>query len=123
MDETDFQVSIAGQRLVKEKALAQTSYRKALCLTDKKARFPGFNQHTVNYHAGQQVHPGALTLPTDIVLHKSVPMTLTDGVTLYSDIFLPGTYQDISERVEHAERVPALIAWSVLGFRGTSSLT
>lgn len=111
MNINEFQESIYLQQAAKKEALKLTPYRSALSLTDKKARFPGFRQRKVDYHAGQQLSSGALILPADLVMHESVPMVLSDGVKIYCDTFLPSRFQDISNDVKHATPVPALIAW------------
>jgi len=57
---------------------------------------------------GWQVDPRFRTLPVDIVFEKDVPVTMRDGVTIYTDIFRPaGT-----------EKVPVIIAWSPYGKSG-----
>lgn len=113
MNETDFQQSIARQKATKSEAQKLTAFCSARSLTDPKARFPGFRQRKVDYHAGQQLSSGALVLPSDFVMHESVPMVLSDGVKLYCDIFLPPRFQDISTTTKHEEQIPALIAWYV----------
>lgn len=54
---------------------------------------------------GEQIAPGFLSLTCDIRFLKDVPVKMRDGVTIYTDIFLPIT----------TEKVPTLIAWSPYG--------
>lgn len=53
----------------------------------------------------EQIAPGFKALDCDIRYLKDVPVKMRDGVTIYTDIFLPIT----------AEKVPVLIAWSPYG--------
>lgn len=110
METSAFEKAVQLQREIKKEALKATTYRDALALSNKKARFPGFHQRTVYYETGQQVEKGTLPLPIDIVLHESAPATLSDGTKLYSDIFLPGRFRD-GEPKRLEQRVPAIIAW------------
>lgn len=64
-----------------------------------------FNSGTSVLKAGTQVAPGFKPLTTDIVYMKDVAVKMRDGVTIYTDVFLPVT----------DERVPVLIAWSPYG--------
>lgn len=61
--------------------------------------------------AGFQIAPPFRSIPVDIVFEKDVPVTLRDGVTIYTDVFRPaGT-----------AKVPVIIAWSPYGKgQGTS---
>ncbi|EUJ21722.1 CocE/NonD family hydrolase [Listeria grandensis FSL F6-0971] len=54
---------------------------------------------------GQLIAEGFKPLTCDIKMLKDVPVKLRDGVTIYTDIYLPVT----------EEKVPALIAWSPYG--------
>lgn len=54
---------------------------------------------------GEQIAPGFKPLDCDIRFLKDVPVKMRDGVTIYTDIFLPVTQ----------EKVPTLIAWSPYG--------
>lgn len=54
---------------------------------------------------GEQIAPGFKPLGCDIRFLKDVPVKMRDGVTIYTDIFLPVTQQ----------KVPTLIAWSPYG--------
>ncbi|WP_125981292.1 CocE/NonD family hydrolase [Loigolactobacillus iwatensis] len=54
---------------------------------------------------GQQIAKGFKPLACDIKMLKDVPVKLRDGVTIYTDIYLPTT----------GEKVPTLIAWSPYG--------
>lgn len=113
MDDPAFEAFRRRQRNITENALRVTQFREALSIDAKKSRFPEFHQRKVNYKAGHQVESGALPLPTDIVMHESEAMSLSDGTVLYSDIFLPARFQDLSAYVEEKERVPAIVAWFV----------
>jgi len=111
MDDQEFQAAVEKQQALKVKAAESIIFRKPLPLNNPKARFPGFYQRVVNYKAGQQLERDSLPLPTDLVMHESVPMVLRDGNKLYSDIFLPAEFQNLSFLPKTADRVPALIAW------------
>lgn len=54
---------------------------------------------------GEQIAEGFKPLSADIKMLKDVPVKLRDGVTIYTDIYLPVT----------DEKVPTLIAWSPYG--------
>ncbi|KAJ3954374.1 hypothetical protein N0V92_009122 [Colletotrichum tropicale] len=121
MNQEQFEKELARQLEIKDQALRLTRYKNGISIDSKKARFPGFRQQKRNFKAGQQVEPGALPLSEDLVMHESVPMQLDDGTTLYSDIFLPASFQDLDSR--YADPVPALVAWSPYGKqKGTTLL-
>ncbi|EQB48933.1 hypothetical protein CGLO_11775 [Colletotrichum gloeosporioides Cg-14] len=121
MNQDQFEKELARQLEIKDQALRLTRYKNGLSIDSKKARFPGFRQQKRNFKAGQQVEPGALPLSEDLVMHESVPTQLDDGTTLYSDIFLPASFQDLQSR--YANPVPALVAWSPYGKqKGTTLL-
>ncbi|KAJ0344158.1 hypothetical protein KNSL1_009649 [Colletotrichum chrysophilum] len=121
MNQEQFEKELARQLEIKDQALRLTRYKNGISIDSKKARFPGFRQQKRNFKAGQQVEPGALHLSEDLVMHESVPMQLDDGTTLYSDIFLPASFQDLDSR--YADPVPALVAWSPYGKqKGTTLL-
>jgi len=44
-------------------------------------------------------------------MHESVQMTLSDGTKLYSDIFLPASFEDLKGEYSDREKVPGLVAW------------
>lgn len=48
---------------------------------------------------------GAEPLPCDIIMEENVPVTLRDGVTIYTDVYRPVT----------DEKIPGIIAWSPYG--------
>lgn len=54
---------------------------------------------------GEQIAPGFKPLGCDIRFLKDVPVKMRDGITIYTDVFLPIT----------EEKVPTLIAWSPYG--------
>lgn len=109
MEDEEFSTSLEVQRKVKVEALGKTLYRPVRLISDKSARFSGFRQRLYNYEAGERLSSGALPLSIDIAIHESVPMVLDNGTTMYSDIFLPSRFQDLSSVGK--PRVPALVAW------------
>ncbi|MDN3207287.1 CocE/NonD family hydrolase [Pediococcus pentosaceus] len=54
---------------------------------------------------GEKIADGFKPLDTDIKMLKDIPVKLRDGVTIYTDIYLPITN----------DKVPTLIAWSPYG--------
>ncbi|RSL40880.1 hypothetical protein CEP54_015988 [Fusarium duplospermum] len=102
------------QLRIKDDAYKMTRWKQpGRLITDKSARFPGFRQGKTSFSAGTQAKPGHAPLQSSIVLHESVAMKLSDGTTLYTDIFLPDEFQDLE--TSSAGRVPALVAWSPYG--------
>ncbi|KAI8186560.1 hypothetical protein KHU50_001310 [Colletotrichum sp. SAR 10_65] len=121
MNQERFEKELARQLEIKDQALRLTRYKNGISIDSKKARFPGFRQQKRNFKAGQQVESGALPLSEDLVMHESVHMQLDEGTTLYSDIFLPASFQDLESK--YADPVPALVAWSPYGKqKGTTLL-
>ncbi|KAL1617619.1 hypothetical protein SLS56_010884 [Neofusicoccum ribis] len=114
MEDTEFAAAVEAQMQWREEARKLITFRAALHPTHQTARFPGFSQRINHYTAGTQIQKGALPLPVDLVMHESVPTTLSDGTTIYSDIFFPGGFDSL-ENSECAERVPAIVAWSPYG--------
>lgn len=110
MEDTEFAASIEAQMQWRKEARKLITFRTALHPNHQKARFPGFSQSINHYTAGTQIQKGALPLPVDLVMHESVPTTLSDGTTIYSDIFFPDGFDSL-ENSECAERVPAIVAW------------
>lgn len=94
----------------RRKAKNYVQFRSALSPESPKARFPGFRQGLTKFKAGQQVQKGARPLPVDLLMHESMPMILSDGTKLYSDIFFPAGYESLGAVDEH-KRIPALVAW------------
>ncbi|KAF4778903.1 hydrolase CocE/NonD family protein [Colletotrichum scovillei] len=80
--------------------------RRPLPLDAARARYPGFKQENLTLKAGTIRRDGALTLPCDILFERDVPVTLRDGITVYTDIFRPTTGN---------ATVPSIIAWSPYG--------
>ncbi|WP_162177881.1 CocE/NonD family hydrolase [Halotalea alkalilenta] len=81
------------------------AFRKALPPTAPRARYPGFHPERTILKKGTIRREGARPLSCDILFERDVPLTLRDGVTIYTDIFRPvddGQY-------------PAIIAWSPYG--------
>lgn len=64
-----------------------------------------FETKDVILKAGTQIAEGFKPLSGDIRMLKDVPVKLRDGVTVYTDIYMPVT----------DEEVPTLIAWSPYG--------
>ncbi|WP_405009856.1 CocE/NonD family hydrolase [Kitasatospora sp. NBC_01539] len=58
--------------------------------------------------AGFRIGPRFLPLPVEVVFEKDVPVTLRDGVTIYTDVFRP----------TGSDRVPVIVAWSPYGKSG-----
>lgn len=79
--------------------------RKALPVDAQRARYPGFKQESIVLKAGSVRREGAKPLTCDILLERDVPVTLRDGVTIYTDVFRP-----VAEG-----RYPAIMAWSPYG--------
>ncbi|KAL2875462.1 hypothetical protein SGCOL_009374 [Colletotrichum sp. CLE4] len=80
--------------------------RRPLPLNAARARYPGFKQENLTLKAGTIRRDGALTLPCDMIFERDVPLTLRDGVTVYTDIFRPTTTN---------ATFPSIIAWSPYG--------
>ncbi|KAG7405483.1 Cocaine esterase [Fusarium oxysporum f. sp. rapae] len=79
--------------------------RRASPVNAPRARYPGFHPQSLVLKKGTIRSRGALELPCDIIFERDVPVTLRDGVVMYTDIFRPignGTY-------------PAIVAWSPYG--------
>lgn len=53
---------------------------------------------------GRKIAEGFKPLPCDLRMLKDVPVQLRDGITIYTDIYLPIT----------DEEVPVLIGWSLM---------
>ncbi|KAI8227498.1 hypothetical protein K4K57_008418 [Colletotrichum sp. SAR 10_99] len=120
MNQEQFEKELARQLEIEDQALRLARYKNGISIDSKKARFPGFRQQKRTFKAGQQVEPGALPLSEDLVMHESVPMQLDDGTTLYSDIFLPASFQDLESK--YADPVPALVACPYGKQKGTTLL-
>lgn len=81
-------------------------YRKSTPITDPKAHYPGFNSSSAIIKKGSVKDKGRLAVPCDIIWERDVPVSLRDGVIIYTDIFRP---------TDDNEKYPALIAWSPYG--------
>ena len=79
--------------------------RGALPVDSPCARYTGFKQETLLLKKGSVRLKGYMPLPCDIILERDVPVTLRDGVTIYTDIFRPND----------EERHPAIMAMSPYG--------
>ncbi|KAF9875930.1 hydrolase CocE/NonD family protein [Colletotrichum karsti] len=79
--------------------------RGPLPLDAKRARYPGFQQQNLTLEAGSIRREGASALQCDILFERDVPVTLRDGITIFTDVFRPATN----------DSVPALVAWSPYG--------
>jgi len=64
-----------------------------------------FGRQTEILKAGSVFPPATMPLPCDIVWDRDVPVTLRDGITIYTDILRP-----VGDG-----RVPAIVAWSPYG--------
>ena len=111
MDEVTFRSSLTHSEHLSSQAQESVQWRQPRSIKDPKARFPGFHQRTIHYKAGQVVKKGYMPLPCDLIMHESVLMTLSDGTKLYSDIFLPTSFEDLSREYSDEEKVPSLVAW------------
>jgi hypothetical protein len=81
-------------------------YMRRLLPTDApRARYTRFKQETVILKKGTVRREGANPLSSDILFERDVPITLRDGITIYTDLFRPVGDQ----------RVPAVVAWSPYG--------
>ena len=79
--------------------------RRALPTSADRARYTGFHPDTLLLRKGTVRRQGSMPLPCDIRMLRDVAVTLRDGVTIYTDVFLPaeeGNY-------------PAILAWSPYG--------
>lgn len=83
----------------------QIPVRDAMPVDDPRARYTGFKQEKVILKKGSVRLKGAKPLECDILLERDVPVTLRDGITIYTDIFRP---------VEDG-KYPALVALSPYG--------
>lgn len=63
--------------------------RSALPVDSPCARYTGFKPETLLLKKGAIRLKGYMPLPCDIILERDVPVTLRDGVTIYTDIFRP----------------------------------
>ena len=61
--------------------------RSALPVDSPCARYTGFKQETLLLKKGSVRLKGYMPLPCDIILERDVPVTLRDGITIYTDIF------------------------------------
>ena len=67
-----------------------------------------FNPQDTILKAGTQLHPAVSPIAHDIRYLQDVAVKMRDGVTIYTDIYLPAHLKD-------GEQVPVLIAWSPYG--------
>ncbi|KAI8280209.1 hypothetical protein K4K56_012333 [Colletotrichum sp. SAR 10_98] len=79
--------------------------RRLLPTNAPRARYPGFKQETLLLKNGTIRREGAMPLSCDMVFERDVPVTLRDGITIYTDVFRPVGDQP----------VPAIVAWSPYG--------
>lgn len=104
--------AIRNERRAVTNAAAQlTRFRKPLPLDHKKVRYPGFHQKVDVFRAGTTAAKGGRLLTRSIIRHESVPTKLRDGTTIYSDILLPASYDDLNHSWPTNLKVPALLAW------------
>ncbi len=79
--------------------------RRTLPVSASRVRYPGFHPDTLLLKKGTVRRAGSLPLQCDIRMLRDVAVKLRDGVTIYTDVFLPA--QD--------GRYPAIMAWSPYG--------
>ena len=79
--------------------------RRALPTSADRVRYTGFSPDTLLLKKGTVRRSGSMPLPCDIRMLRDVAVTLRDGVTIYTDVFLPAT----------EGHYPALLAWSPYG--------
>ncbi len=72
---------------------------------EEKGLLSPFEPGTRTLKAGSKIMPEFRSLPVDIILEKDVPVTLRDGVTIYTDVFRPAG----------VDKVPVIVAWSPYG--------
>lgn len=63
--------------------------RNVLPTTAKRVRYPGFKPGTELLKKGTVRMPGYAPLPVDIVFERDVPIKLSNGNTIYTDVFRP----------------------------------
>ena len=83
----------------------QVGLRRTLPVSAPRVRYPGFHPDTLLLKKGTIRREGCKPLPCDIKMLRDVAVKLRDGVTIYTDVFLPakeGSY-------------PAIMAWSPYG--------
>ncbi|KAJ1561336.1 hypothetical protein HK405_004206, partial [Cladochytrium tenue] len=84
------------------------------------AQHPVFSKHNIQLGppkttllpAGHVKCEGRKAFPIDTLFDEDLPVTLRDGVKIYTNIFRPAT------TAEGKEKVPAIIAWSPYGKNG-----
>lgn len=76
--------------------------------------FHDFNPSTTVLKKGTLLKEGFHKLKNDITFMRDVPVKLRDGVTIYTDIFLPGDYCE-------GKTYPTLVVWSPYGKSDGSS--
>ncbi|KAJ0268099.1 hypothetical protein COL940_013717 [Colletotrichum noveboracense] len=79
--------------------------RRLMPTNAPRARYPGFKQEALLLKNGTIRREGAMPLSCDIVFERDVPVTLRDGITIYTDVFRPVGDQP----------VPGIVAWSPYG--------
>ncbi|KAK5086301.1 hypothetical protein LTR05_003469 [Lithohypha guttulata] len=122
MNDREFQASVARSENLSESSRRTRTWKKPKSISDSKARFPGFHQRKTHYKTGQVVKAGYKALSIDVIMHESVPMKLSDGTTLYCDIFLPARFEDLDGTHGDKQRVPAVVAWSPYGKQGGTQI-
>lgn len=63
--------------------------RSALSVDSPCARYTGYKPETLLLKKGTIRLKGYMPLPCDIILERDVPITLRDGITIYTDVFRP----------------------------------
>jgi len=97
MDDESFQAALQQIQKTKEAALLRTVYRTPRSVHDPKAHYAGFHQRTRIFPAGQPAVSGYAPLTCSIVLHESVPVKLHDATTIYTDICLPASFENLDQ--------------------------
>lgn len=83
----------------------EVKLRRTLPVSAPRVRYPGFHPDTLLLKKGTIRREGSMPLPCDIRMLRDVPVKLRDGVTIYTDVFLPAK----------EGQYPAIMAWSPYG--------
>ncbi|KAF7556565.1 hypothetical protein G7Z17_g1300 [Cylindrodendrum hubeiense] len=80
-------------------------FRRLVPTDAARSRYTGFKPKTTVLKAGTVRREGAKELPCDILFERDVPVTLRDGIVIYTDVFRP----------VNGSAVPGIVAWSPYG--------
>lgn len=86
----------------------EVSYRPAAAPESAQANWRGFAPGRSVLAAGSTYSINGRPLGCDIVLNRDVAVTLSDGTTIYADVYTPAG----------ADPVPAILVWSPYGKQG-----